>query len=85
VNLPTPRPGIRIYDDPLWERFWCACESLHMSLNSHVGGAGGDIEFVGNHAQAMLYVDRSGWLSRRALLAYFSVVCSSVIPICVSS
>jgi len=67
VNLPTPRPGIRIYDDPLWERFWCACESLHMSLNTHVGGAGGDIEFVGNHAQAMLYVDRSGWLSRRAL------------------
>jgi len=42
-------------------------------------GAGGDIEFVGNHAQAMLYVDRSGWLSRGPFLAYFSVVCSSVI------
>ena len=67
VNLPTARPGIKVYDHPDWEPFWAACEDLGLSLNTHVGGAGGDIEFLGKHSQAMLFLERSGWLSRRAL------------------
>jgi hypothetical protein len=43
------------------------CAERGFTLNTHVGGAGGEIEYVGKHAQVMLYVDRSGWLSRRAL------------------
>jgi predicted TIM-barrel fold metal-dependent hydrolase len=67
VNFPTPRPGVPEYDDPQWERFWSACEDLDMTLNTHVGGAGGATRYAGPHAAAMMRVDQSGWLSRRGL------------------
>lgn len=67
VNLPTVRPGIRAYDDPVWEPLWEACAELDMTLNTHVGGAGGPIEIGGPQAMAMLQLERSGWLARRAL------------------
>ena len=67
INLPTVRPGIKIYDDPAWEPLWALCEELDVTLNTHVGGAGGPIDFVGPQTWAMLLLERSGWLSRRAL------------------
>jgi predicted TIM-barrel fold metal-dependent hydrolase len=67
ANLSTPRPGLKIYDHPDWEPFWATCADLGVTLNSHVGGAGGDIEFIGPHATALSLVDRAGWLSRRSL------------------
>ena len=67
VNLPTVRPGIMVYDDPAWELVWRTCEELEMSLNTHVGGAGGPIDIVGPQAMAMMQLERSGWLARRAL------------------
>jgi len=49
VNFPSPRPGIPLYDDPVWEPFWSACESLGMVLTTH-GGAGDPSTFIGRHA-----------------------------------
>jgi predicted TIM-barrel fold metal-dependent hydrolase len=67
VNMPTPRDGITIYDHPDWEPFWATCEELEMPINTHVGGAGGPIEFIGPQKNTMMYLERSGWLSRRGL------------------
>jgi len=67
INLPTVRPGIPVYDHPDWEEFWSLCESLDMTLNTHVGGAGGEIELFGPQTWGLGLIERSGWLSRRAL------------------
>lgn len=67
VNLPSPRPGIPVYDNPAWEPFWAACQAHDITLNTHVGGAGGEIEMTGRHSHALLFIERSGWLSRRGL------------------
>lgn len=67
VNLPSPRDGIAVYDNPAWEPFWATCADLGITLNTHVGGAGGVIEMNGKHSHAMLFIERSGWLSRRGL------------------
>jgi predicted TIM-barrel fold metal-dependent hydrolase len=39
VNFPRPQPGIVAYNDPRWDSFWSACESLDMSLNTHAQGS----------------------------------------------
>jgi predicted TIM-barrel fold metal-dependent hydrolase len=67
INLPTVRPGIPIYDRPDWEPFWETCESLGVTLNTHVGGAGGEMEFFGPQSWGVHLLERSGWMSRRAL------------------
>ena len=35
VNFPRPFPGIPAYNDPVWDRFWSACEDLEMPLTTH--------------------------------------------------
>jgi predicted TIM-barrel fold metal-dependent hydrolase len=67
VNLPTVRPGIPVYDHPNWEPFWDFCESEQVTLNTHVGGAGGEIEFFGPQSWGLGLIERSGFLSRRGL------------------
>ena len=67
INFPTSRPGVVDADDPVWERFWSLCEDYDLTLNTHVGGAGGPIHYPGPGAMALSSVDRSGWLCRRHL------------------
>jgi len=67
LNLPAPRASIANYDNPAWEPLWSVCEDLSMTLNTHVGGAGGVIEYRGPHATALMGVDQAGWLARRGL------------------
>ena len=38
VNFPRPQPVIPTYNDPVWERFWSACEAFDMPLTSHAQG-----------------------------------------------
>ena len=69
VNFPAPRPLLPSYGDPLWEPLWSACESLGMTLNTHITSAGRTAA-LGNHtgpnsgAPMMLDV---GYVSRRAI------------------
>jgi predicted TIM-barrel fold metal-dependent hydrolase len=35
VNFPRQQPGIPLYNDPVWDNFWSACEDLEMPLTSH--------------------------------------------------
>ena len=35
VNFPRPQPVIPPYNDPVWDRFWSACEDLGMPLTTH--------------------------------------------------
>jgi predicted TIM-barrel fold metal-dependent hydrolase len=67
VNLPAPRPGIQVFDHPDWEPFWATCEDLDVTLNTHVGGAGGPVDLFGPQATVLSAIERGGWLSRRAL------------------
>jgi predicted TIM-barrel fold metal-dependent hydrolase len=70
VNFPSPRPGIAEYDDPVWEPFWSACESLGMSLNTHAG-AGASYRrgnfYSRPQAMALMQLEIGGWPSRRGV------------------
>lgn len=35
VNFPRQQPGIPLYNDPVWDDFWSACEDLDMPLTTH--------------------------------------------------
>jgi len=35
VNFPRPQTSIPPYNDPVWDRFWSACEDLDMPLTTH--------------------------------------------------
>jgi predicted TIM-barrel fold metal-dependent hydrolase len=66
LNFPSPRPGLDEYDDPRWEPFWSACESLEMPLCTHAGGAPmvGDDTVQGG---ALRMIEAGGWPARRAI------------------
>jgi predicted TIM-barrel fold metal-dependent hydrolase len=66
VNFPALRPGIRRYNDPVWEPFWAAAASLRMPLTTH-SGAGDPEVFAGAETVALLSIESGGWFSRRAV------------------
>src|SRR5436190_1396104 len=37
INFPAPRPGVPMYNDRAWERFWAVCAERHMTLTCHSG------------------------------------------------
>jgi predicted TIM-barrel fold metal-dependent hydrolase len=69
VNFPAPRPLLASYADPMWEPLWSACESLNMTLNTHITSAGRTAT-LGNHTgpneMALMMLDL-GYVSRRAI------------------
>jgi predicted TIM-barrel fold metal-dependent hydrolase len=62
VNLPTPRPSLTPYNDPLW----AVCEELDMPLTTHAGG-GDATTWRGPEARALLSLESGGPHSRRGL------------------
>jgi len=66
VNLPAPRSDLVAYNDPVYEPFWSACESLGLPLVTHGGGGDAPLGFPGPGGKH-LYLYESGWLSRRHL------------------
>jgi predicted TIM-barrel fold metal-dependent hydrolase len=68
VNFPSPRRGLRFYDDPIWEPFWSACEDLGMPLVTHAGALDReDSSSSGIAAPFLQSIELGGWPSRRAL------------------
>jgi predicted TIM-barrel fold metal-dependent hydrolase len=65
VNFPAPKPGIAEYDDPVWERFWAACEELGMMLATHIGVA--TAPRMGPQWFAINVLENIGWPSRRGM------------------
>jgi predicted TIM-barrel fold metal-dependent hydrolase len=69
VNFPAPRPLLASYADPVWEPLWSACESLNMTLNTHITSAG-RASALGQHSGpnqgAPMMLDL-GYTSRRAV------------------
>jgi predicted TIM-barrel fold metal-dependent hydrolase len=68
LNFSAPRPGILPYDEPAWEPFWSACESLDMTLLTH----GGSVDFspfmtTGPHFGNLMEIESGGWPVRRGL------------------
>jgi len=73
INWPAHKPGIPEYDEPAWEPFWSACESLGLHLNTHCGAtAPGHLDGDGRHnqphTQAIIPLECAGWVVRRAIL-----------------
>jgi predicted TIM-barrel fold metal-dependent hydrolase len=68
ANLSAPRVGILPYDDPEWEPFWSACETLDMVLATHAGSVDfGPVLTTGPHFMNLLEIESGGWPARRAL------------------
>ncbi|MGE3447549.1 MAG: amidohydrolase family protein [Microbacteriaceae bacterium] len=72
VNLPAPRADLVPYNDPVYERFWAACEDLDMTLATHTGGGEAPLGFQaadGSHLPggALIYQYERFWLTRRHL------------------
>jgi predicted TIM-barrel fold metal-dependent hydrolase len=66
VNLPAPRPGIPLYDDPVWEPFWSTCEERGLVLATHAG-AGDASTWKGPHGLFIMRIEASMGLCRAAL------------------
>jgi predicted TIM-barrel fold metal-dependent hydrolase len=68
VNFPSPRRGLRFYDEPEWEPFWSACDDLGMPLITHAGALDREDSYsTGKHAPLLQSTELGGWPSRRAL------------------
>jgi predicted TIM-barrel fold metal-dependent hydrolase len=68
VNFPSPRRGLRFYDDPAWEPLWSACEDLDVPLLTHAGALDREDSYsTGMAAPFLQAVELGGWPSRRAL------------------
>jgi predicted TIM-barrel fold metal-dependent hydrolase len=68
VNFPSPRRGLRFYDEPEWEPFWSACEDLEAPLLTHAGALDREDSYsTGRHAPLLQSTELGGWPSRRAL------------------
>jgi predicted TIM-barrel fold metal-dependent hydrolase len=66
VNFPAPRAtSAGEYDDPIWEPFWSACESLQMSLATHAGVVPNAV--FGPQRMAMRRIESAGWPARRGM------------------
>ncbi len=65
INFPAPRPGIAEYDDPVWEPFWSACESLGMMLSTHAGVP--RFPMSGPQTVAVMVLEVAGWPARRGM------------------
>ena len=52
-----------MFNDPVWEPLWRACEETGLSLNTH-GGGGEHYPYEGPGAQAM-YMMETAWRTRR--------------------
>ena len=63
VNFPAQRAEFIPYEDPRWERFWSACESLEMPLATHGGGGASTPPATGPTAMH-IYIAESGMFSR---------------------
>src|SRR5262249_29388000 len=68
VNFPAPRTTVTSFDDPAWEPFWSACESLGMPLTTHAGNV--DLNFLKFglskvHTHAIAHLDGGSWAARR--------------------
>jgi predicted TIM-barrel fold metal-dependent hydrolase len=68
VNFPSPRRGLRFYDDPAWEPLWSACDDAQMPLVTHAGAIDvEDVHTTGRHAVFLAELESGGWPGRRAL------------------
>jgi predicted TIM-barrel fold metal-dependent hydrolase len=69
VNLQAPRPGIRSYDDPVWEPLWSMAEEGNAILLTHGGSIDlqAAIEYVGPHYRTMTSLESGGWMARRGI------------------
>ena len=65
INLPAPRGDFPMYNDPVWEPLWAACQETGLSLNTH-GGGGEHYPYEGPGAQAM-YMMETAWRTRRGV------------------
>jgi predicted TIM-barrel fold metal-dependent hydrolase len=66
INFPAPRSGYPSYNDPVYEPFWSACESLELPLLTHTGGGDVPLGLGGPGGFALLRTEIM-WLSRRSL------------------
>jgi predicted TIM-barrel fold metal-dependent hydrolase len=66
VNFPAPRSDFPSYNEPVYEPFWRACESLGLPLLTH--SSGGE-PALGTHGPggSALHMAEIHWLSRRAI------------------
>ncbi len=66
VNFPRPQPAFTPYNDPVWEPFWSASESLAMPLTTHAQDVGG-IRLVNQGDDFIRLLEVSGYNARRAM------------------
>jgi predicted TIM-barrel fold metal-dependent hydrolase len=69
INFPAPRPALPSYNDPVWEPLWSACESLNMTLNTHIASAGRTVHLgaiTGVNPGGPSFLDL-GYTSRRGI------------------
>ena len=67
VNFPAPRHGVYLeYNDRAWDPFWAECESLGLTLCTHVGAASPG-HASGPEALALTSIEDGGYFARRAI------------------
>jgi predicted TIM-barrel fold metal-dependent hydrolase len=66
VNFPSMRADFPLYNDPIWEPLWSACEALEMPLTTHIGGAS-PVPFKGVEAVPVKLFEDSHVFGYRAI------------------
>jgi predicted TIM-barrel fold metal-dependent hydrolase len=68
LNFPAPsRPGVKEYNDLVWDPFWSACTDLGFALSTHSSG-GPFFDFTrGPGGMQIIAYEGGSWLARRGV------------------